>query len=324
VKPVLFFAVILLLVASIAGVVWQRQRAREAASRATSATLQARVEALESELVEKETREPQRSAEVPVQTPPARTNVAAALANSPPESSPPPALLKDPETRAMMQKQQAKAIARMADKVVSKDFIRDRNLTAEQAEQVKSLIREKAAAGQDLLTSMMFDGLDDAALAQRGRETKQRLEAADDALRGMVGADGLAALKEQERGLEDSQRLKRIREEMVAADLPLTESQQESLGAAMGLERQSFSFRVDYSDPSKVDFEHIRDHFSEENLQIYFEDMQELNARIAERAALFLSPGQIERFNTAQENHLEQARLTVKMTTELFNRGRRN
>jgi hypothetical protein len=39
---------------------------------------------------------------------------------------------------------------------------------------------------------------------------------------------------------------------------------------------------------------------------------------------LFLSPEQSERFKTAQENQLEQARLTVRMTTELFNRGRRN
>ena len=323
-KPALVFAVVLLLVAGIAGVVWQRQRAREAASRETSATLQARVETLESELIEQRTREQQTAASVSVPTPSAPTNIPAPLASSPSNSSSPAALLKDPETRALMQQQQAKAFARMADKVVSKEFIRERNLTADQAEQVKSLVREKAGAGQDLLTAMMFDGLDDAALAQRGRETKQRFDAADDALRGLLGADGLTALKEQERGLEDSQRIKRIREEMGAADLPLTESQQESLATAMGLERQAFSFRVDYSDPSKVDFEHIRDHFSEANLQIYFEDMQELNARITERAALFLSPEQIDRFKTTLHNQLEQARLTVKMTTELFNRRRSN
>jgi hypothetical protein len=234
------------------------------------------------------------------------------------------AMLNDPETRALMRKQQEKAFARMADRVVSQEFIRDRNLTPEEAVQVKDWVREKAHAGQDLLTAMMFDGLDDAALAQRGRETKQRLEQADEALRGLVGADGLTGLKEQERVLEDTQRVKRIREELTAAEFPLTKPREESLRAALAAERQAFSFRVDYSDPSKVDFERVREHFSEANLQVYFEDMQELNARIAERAALFLSPEQSERFKTAQENQLEQARLTVRMTTELFNRGRRN
>ena len=173
-----------------------------------------------------------------------------------------------------------------------------------------------------MLNAMLFDGLDDAALAQRGRETKQRLLNADAALQNLLGADGFNALTQQERALEIGERGKRIREEFATAEQPLTRPQYESLLDAMNAERQAFSFRVDYSDPSKFDFEHIREGFSEANLQIYFEDLQQLNARVAERAVLFLSPGQLEQLKASQQSQIERARLTVKMTTELFNRGR--
>jgi hypothetical protein len=170
----------------------------------------------------------------------------------------------------------------------------------------------------------LFDGLDDAALALRGRETKQRILDADASLRQLLGADGFNALTRQERSLEDHERVKRIREELAAAEQPLTRAQQDSLIDAMGAERQGFSFRVDYSDPSTVDFEHIRDVFSEANLQTYFEDLTQLNARIIQRAALFLSAAQLEQLKASQQEQLEQARLTVKMTTELFNKRRPN
>ena len=215
-------------------------------------------------------------------------------------------MLNDPETRALMRKQQEQALARLADKIVSKDFARDWNLSPDQVTQAKELVREKASAGKDMLTAMMFDGLDDSTLAQRGRETKQRIGQADSALRGLLGEDGFKALTELELSIEDQGRAKQIREEIANTDQPLTKPQHDSLIAAMSAERQAFSFRVDYNDPMKCDFEHVRDYFSEGNLQTYFEDMQQLNARIVERAALFLSPAQVEQLKTAQNNQMEQ------------------
>jgi hypothetical protein len=240
------------------------------------------------------------------------------------KSAPNPALLNDPETRAMMRKQQELALARMADKLVSKDFARDWNLSPEQAGQTKSLLQEKLAAGKDLLNAMLFDGLDDGALAERGREAQRRIGNADEQLRGLLGADGFNALAERERAQEDAGRVKHIREEFANSDAPLTKPQSDSLLAAMAAERQAFTFHVDFNDPSKIDSEHIRDHFSEANLTAYFEDMQQLNARILQRAELFLSAAQLQQLQAAQQGQLEQARLTVKMTTELFNKRRPN
>lgn len=320
-KTTLSIVAVLLLIAGIAFSVWQRQRNKEAAAQEQSQVLQSKVQTLETELEQTRERE-QKTAEVPsIPTLRLQTNI---VEMKPTNTAPNPAMLNDPETRALMRKQQEQGLARLADKIVSKDFAHDWNLSAEQTAQVKDLVREKAAAGKDLLNAMMFDGLDDNALAQRGRETKQRLEGADAVLRGLLGADGFNALTQQERSLEIGERVKHFREELASAEQPLTKPQQESLIAAMSAERQAFTFRVDYGDVSKVDFEHVRDYFSEGNLQTYFEDMQQLNARIVERAALFLSPEQVEQLKTAQNNQIEQARITVKMTTELFNKRRAN
>ena len=317
----------MVLVLGVAGTVWLRQRQKEQAVREQTSALQSQVQSLESELAQKQIAAPPAASE-PLALLSPRTNAVAAAAPTAPsadgKSPPNPAMLNDPETRAMMRKQQDIALARMADKLVSKDFARDWNLSPDQAAQTKSLLQEKLAAGKDLLNAMLFDGLDDGALAGRGREVQRRIGSADEQLRGLLGADGFAALAERERAQEDAGHLKHIREEFANSDAPLTKAQSDSLLAAMAAERQAFTFRVDFNDPSKIDPEHIRDHFSEANLTAYFEDMQQLNARILQRAELFLSATQIQQLQTAQQSQLEQARLTVKMTTELFNKRRPN
>lgn len=322
-KKTLGIVAVLLLIAGIAVSVRLRQQRKEAADREQGLALQSKVQTLETELEQTRAKE-QKLAEVQsVQRAPQNfSNLAPRVAPAPANTAPSPAMLADPETRALMRKQQDQALAKLADKIVSRDFARDWNLSPETAAQVKDWVREKAAAGKDLLNAMLFDGLNDDALAQRGRETKQRLEQADTALRGLLSESGAKALAEQEHTLEDRQRVKHLGQELATADQALSAEQRDALLAAMNTERQGFNFRVDYGDVSKIDFEHPRDYFSEANLQTYFEDMQQLNARIDDRAALFLSPTQLDQLKAAQNNQMEQARLTVKMTTELFNKRR--
>jgi hypothetical protein len=314
----------LLLVTGIVASLWWRQRETERTNQQRAVALQTQVQSLESELAQARATEPSKTVVVAPPTMAILPVVSSSPASNTPPPAPNPAMLQDPETRALMRKQQEQAFTKLADKIVSKEFAQQWSLTPEQTTQVKDLVREKALAGKDMLNAMLFDGLDDASLANRGRETKQRLADADNSLRTLLGPDGFDALKQQERMLEIRDRTKHIREEFAAAEQPLSESQQGALIEAMSAERQAFSFRVDYEDPAKFDFEHIRDVFSDANLQTYFEDLQQLNARVVERAALFLSPAQLEQLRNLQQNQVEQARLTTKMTTELFNRRRAN
>jgi hypothetical protein len=232
-------------------------------------------------------------------------------------------MLNDPETRALMKKQQDQQIAKLVDRFISSNFVRELNLTPEQTAQVKELVRAKANAGKEVMTAMLFDGLDDAALAQRGRETKQKIDAANASLRELLGTDGFNALTEREHFIDEREFVKRVRGQLGEGDR-WTDDQEKSLLAAMSAERQAFPLRVDLSDSSKIDYEHLREYVSEANLQMHFEDMQQLNTRIAERAALFLSPAQLEMFKAMQQSRLDEARLTTKMTTELFNKRRSN
>jgi hypothetical protein len=313
---------VLLLLIGVAALLWQHQRRQELATANEREALRASVESLQAEVA------PEASpGKVPVEAPTAPSRAQFVEPNPPASSGKEPpnsAMLNDPETRALMRKQQEQEIAKFAEKIVSKDFVREWTLSQDEAAKVKEWVRAKQAAGKDLLTAMMFDGLDDDALAQRGRETKARLEESDAALRQLLGPEGFAALKRQEQAVEDSGRVRRFREELSTTDEPLTPAQTESLRDALAQERQNFSFRVDYGDVSKVDFENVRNYFSEANLQIHFEDLQQFNARILDRAAGFLSPAQTEQLKLAQDNQLERARITVKMTTELFNARRAN
>jgi hypothetical protein len=317
---------VLVLIGGIAGSMWLGNKRDAERQRRAAAELQSQVQALEQELEEKRIRE-RETASVPppiIQNTSERRSIESQPAAMPAKAAPTPAVLKDPETRALMRKQQEQGLAKFADKMINAEFARTWNLPEEAAAKAKELFRERAGAGKDLLNTMMFDGLDDDALAQRGRETKQRIDSAETGLRQLLGNEGFDALKEQERAHEDRDRMRRVREELASTAEPLSKEQEEWLVTTFATERKGFSFRVDFGDPSKVDFERVRDHFSEPNLQMHFEDLQQFNARIAERAAQFLSSAQLEQFKTAQNNQLDRARLTVKMTTELFNKRREN
>jgi hypothetical protein len=323
-KKALSIVAVLLLIAGVAVSVWRQQRSKEAAAQEQSLVLQSKVQALETDLAESRAREEQKAIAAQPSLPVRLTTPTIPAAVPPTNAAPNPAMLNDPETRTLMRKQQQQALAKIADRIVNTNFARDWNLSPEQTARVKELLREKGGAGSDFTTAMLFDGLNDDALAQRGRETKQKIEQSDAALRDLLGADGFKALKEQEHSIGEREGVKRFREELAAGPEPLQKEQETALLAAISTERQAFSFRIDYDDTSKYDYEHIRDFFSEANLQIYFEDLQQLNTRVAERAALLLSPAQLEQLKTTQSDHLEKARLTVKMTTELFNKRRPN
>jgi hypothetical protein len=50
--------------------------------------------------------------------------------------------------------------------------------------------------------------------------------------------------------------------------------------------------------------------------------VQAFNERVRQRAAAFLTPEQVEEMEAAQQNHLEQAKVTVKLTNALFAKRR--
>jgi hypothetical protein len=305
---------------AIGGIVWKRQHTEKTGQEIRAAALQSEIQTLQAQLAEKEARASHR--EPSITSIPTSTLAAPATNAAAPATKPNAAMLQDPETRALMRKQQEQALTRLADKLIDKNFVREWNLNPDQINQVKAMVREKAAAGKDMLNAMMFDGLDDDALAARGRETKERIGQADAQLQAVLGAGGVEALKDQERSFEAQQRVRRIGEELATVERPLTSPQKESLLETISSETRAYPFRVDLSDPMKVDFERIRDFFSEANMELYFEDMQQLNARIVDRATLYLTPEQVTQLKTTQQNQTEQARLTVKMTTELFNKPR--
>jgi hypothetical protein len=316
-----WMAIALLLGVTIAGVVWQVQRNGARAQQEQAAALQAEREA-QSKIAELRSRSEQTKPVAPLTNATVRhTTATVAPTNATANKA---AMMNDPETRALMRKQKQQQISKAVDRFVSTNFIAKWNLTLEQAQRVKDLVGVKLSEGNDLMMAMLFDGLDDAALAKRGNEAKQVVENANAALRDVLGEDGFKALNEREQAMAEQDRVRRMREEFKTLGEPLTGDQEKALLAAMSAERQAFSFRVDFSDLTKVDYANLRDFFSEPNLQKFYEDMQQLNSRVEQRAAAILSAAQLKEFTTLQTDHLDRARLSVKMTTELFNKRRGN
>jgi hypothetical protein len=63
--------------------------------------------------------------------------------------------------------------------------------------------------------------------------------------------------------------------------------------------------------------------FSEESLDQFIREMEQLNNRIILRAQSILPPQQSGEFAQALRDHFESSKMTVKMTNALFPVGRR-
>jgi hypothetical protein len=238
-----------------------------------------------------------------------------------PELNPGAKLLKDPQMKATLKKQQVENVERMANKVVNAGLIKQLNLNADQAGYLKELLKKKYGPGADISIELMAGELTDAQLTELGKQFKQQIAEADSQIKGYLGDDAYKIFEWQEKSQEDRSRVKDFQKKLSGlGQSSLGPEQEDGLLRAIYEERQNFKFQVDYRDPLNYDYEHLREFFSEENLNIFFHDMERLNENILLRVQALLTPEQSAAFQTLQQDQLEKGKVVVRMTNALFGR----
>ena len=233
-------------------------------------------------------------------------------------SATPPNPLKDPKMRQTMQKQQLQALDRQIKQLVNADLISKLRLTPDQASQLRDLLRQKQKPAMALMIGLMAGELDDGQASEAGASVNKTIAEADEQIRALLGPEAFSYFDQQEKLDVERGNLREVKKEFDNGGHPLRAEQQEQLLAAMFDERQNFKFHLDFHEPSRFDYTRFPDYFSEENLERFYSEMQDLNARILARVEPLLDPDQRADFEHVLQEHLERGRATVRMTQALF------
>lgn len=234
------------------------------------------------------------------------------------------AFIKDPETRALLRKQQLQGIRKQVDRFVDTNLMERLALTAGQTAFLRELVMKKHSGHAEFMASLMAGELEGDSLRDAGRHVKEQLQIAEQEIRQFLGAERYERFLDEEKAQEFRTGISRVGDELKKNGRPFTAGQSEQLLATMLDERRNFPFAAGFGDPMTIDFENFHDHFSDANLDRYLNDVQAFNERVRQRAASFLTPEQVEEMKAAQQNHLEQAKVTVKLTNALFAKRRAN
>lgn len=244
-----------------------------------------------------------------------KTNAATASKHGP---SPMAAMMRDPSMRDTMKRQGQDGARRAAKQLLTTNLMQRLALDETQAAALTNLVLKKSSLGFDFMFSMMTGELDEAGLAAQGRKTREEMNAADAGVRALLGDERYQTFESAEKSQPERDRVRNFSARLAESGTPLPVDAQEQLVAVLFEERQKFSFTVDYNDPLKFDYEHLREYFSDERIDAFFAESEQLNERILARVQSLLTPEQAEVLRGALRDQVQKGRFTAKSTNAML------
>lgn len=226
-------------------------------------------------------------------------------------------MFKNPEMRELIKKQQQTAMAGIIDKNYA-DFLRSQPLSPEQASALKELITRKMAVGADLGMEMMSGELTAAQRADLTKRIKSDTDAITAEIKNFLGADNYAAFESYEKSLPDRMAVSGFKDQLAGGEMALTGDQEQQLIQAMAHEREGFKFTTDYSNQTSS-MEDMFSQFTEDKLNVYFQEQEQLNQQYLARAQTILSPEQYAAYQKSLTAQQEMAKMGMKMAAQMFN-----
>jgi hypothetical protein len=258
-----------------------------------------------------------RSEQVPVTSPPSQ----GPSADNTKPKHPMAEMLRDPDMKEVFRKQARESVARGVKELVSSNLVQRLGLTKEQTVELKRLLTQKGTLGFDFMMPVMTGELDEAGLAELGRKTKADMAAITDELKALLRDDGYKTFEAHEKTQSDRDRLERFAARLKETGQALSPDQRDQLLAAMVEERNNFKFAVDYNDTSQIDYEHFHDFYSEDKMNTYFHEMEQLNDQILLRAQAILPAEQATELQEVLKLQLQKGKYVVKSTNAMLGKN---
>jgi hypothetical protein len=225
-------------------------------------------------------------------------------------------MLKDPKIKEMIKSQQKTALSGMIDKNYGRLFS-DLHLTPEQSSALTDIILNKQLEAADMGMSMFSDDLDATKRAELVQQVKEASGAADAQIKELLGADNFAQFQEYEKSIGERMTVSGFKDQLGSGPTVLTGDQEQQLVEAMTQERQNFKFTTDFSDQSKFtgDFASV---FTEDKMNVFFQELAQLNQQYLARAQGILSPDQFTAFEKYLNNQQALQKAGLQMAVKIF------
>jgi hypothetical protein len=224
-------------------------------------------------------------------------------------------MFDDPDMREAIAAQQKAALGPIIDKTYGKLFA-DLKLTPEQASSLKEMLLNKQLGAAQMGMAALSAESDPSKAADLGQKVKAASDAADAEIKSFLGDDKFAQLKAYEKTTPDRMAISGFKDQLNGS-AALSPEQEQQLIDAMTQERQNFKFTTDLTDKSK-----LRGNpsamFTEENVNRFVQEMDQLNQRFVGQAQNILSPDQLEAFQKYLNNQQALQKMGMQMGAKMF------
>jgi uncharacterized protein YxeA len=229
-------------------------------------------------------------------------------------------MLKNKEMKEMIKTQQKTVLGTMTDKNYSPYFT-SLNLTPEQSSSLKDLIVSRSLVDAEAGMAMMAGDNDPAKRKEMTEKTKADREAINAQIKDFLGDDNYTQFQTYEKTVPDRMTLSMYKDQQGSGPGALNPDQESQLLQAMGEERLNFKFTTDFSDQSKLNGD-IASNFTEEKIDQYQHEIEELHQHYLDRAKSILDADQIDPFSKFLNGQREMQKVGFKMAMSLF--GQKN
>jgi len=324
---------ILLLTTLVFGGLYLTQIQKTSDARAEAATARQKLTEMESSVAQQEERTATlrtrlqdtqakaiAKAEEVTQISQALTNRVQAQTNAKP-ANPFGEMFKSKEMKDMIKSQQKTVLGGMVEKNYAAYFA-SLNLTPEQSASLKDLILNRGLVDAELGMSMMSADNEPAKRKELTDQSKADRDAINSQIKDFLGADNFAQFQSYEKTIPDRMSLNMYKDQQGSGPAALTPDQEAQLIQAMSDERQNFKFTTDFSDQSKFAGD-LASYFTDEKIDQYLKELEELNQHYLDRVKGILTPGQIDPFTKFLNSQRELQKAGFKMAMTMFG-GQKN
>jgi hypothetical protein len=217
-------------------------------------------------------------------------------------------MLEDPAMRKMMRQQQLA----MMDTMYGPLFKQWR-LSPEEIDQFKERLVDSQMGGMENAGALLGGGADPAGREEAMRAISEKHKAAEEQLKSLLGEERFAQYQDYQGTLGERMMLNQFQQQLAGGRNALNDDQNGQLFAILREERRNAPSVFGNDPNTPPDPARIQAMLSEEKMSQHFEQEEQLNRRVLERAAAVLNPEQIDTLKNFQASQLQMQRFGMSM-----------
>jgi len=229
-------------------------------------------------------------------------------------ASPMAEMFKSPEMKNLIKNQQEMVLNSLIDKNYATLFS---SLTPAQAATVKDLLTKRALVDAQMGVSLMAGDADSSKRSELLQQAKTDKDGINGQIKELLGEGGYAEFQAYEKTVPQRMALNMFKDQQASGPGALTSDQETQLLQAINDETVKFKFSTDYTDQTKMSAD-PSSFFSEEKLQKFKEEREQLHELYRERATNILTGIQLGPFVKFLDSQRDMQDMGLKMGAQLF------